>query len=258
MKWIMRKENIDFKKMATPACLFAAMFATLIYLANIDVRALFENPKTSMDSFSGTLDLYDPNTRDSDGDGLSDGLEYIFGTDPAVKDTDGDGYFDLREIWNGYDPTAPGEASLAATLRIDRLKVSAPMVWSESSDDASELADLQKGVSRYPGSASPGQVGNMIVSGHSSNYVWVKGNYNYIFKNLNQLEAGDFIEVEMKEQSGREIINRYAVKEKFVAFPDDDRIFAETKNASLTLSTCWPLGTNFRRLIVKADLVNQN
>lgn len=47
--------------------------------------------------------------RDSDGDGLTDAQEKIYGTDPNNPDTDGDGYLDGEELINGYDPNGPGK-----------------------------------------------------------------------------------------------------------------------------------------------------
>ncbi len=48
--------------------------------------------------------LYDPYSTDSDGDGLADYVELIYGTDPTNADTDGDGANDFWEIQNGFDP----------------------------------------------------------------------------------------------------------------------------------------------------------
>lgn len=49
--------------------------------------------------------------QDSDGDGLSNEEERLYGTDPFNKDTDGDGYSDGVEVKGGYNPLkkAPGD-----------------------------------------------------------------------------------------------------------------------------------------------------
>ena len=128
------------------------------------------------------------------------------------------------------------------------------MVWSKSENENDQLADLASGVAHFPQTASPGQNGNMIISGHSSNYVWAKGNYNYIFKNLNNLKPGDVVDVKTVQQNGKIITYHYKISEKFTTVANDARIFEDTDGPTLTLSTCWPLGTNLRRLIVKAEI----
>lgn len=46
---------------------------------------------------------------DTDGDGLSDSEELIYGTDPVNPDTDSDGYLDGAEVENGYNPEGFGK-----------------------------------------------------------------------------------------------------------------------------------------------------
>lgn len=48
-------------------------------------------------------------TPDTDGDGLDDTAEAVFGTDPKNPDTDGDGYPDGSEVKNGYNPAGEGD-----------------------------------------------------------------------------------------------------------------------------------------------------
>lgn len=192
---------------------------------------------------------------DSDKDNLANYLEYIHGTDPNNPDSDSDGFFDNKEIIGGYDPDSKGETMTVVSIKIDKLGIDAPMVWSKTDVEDKMLADLENGVSHYLKTAAPGQNGNMIVSGHSSNYIWAKGNYNHIFKDLNDLENGDIISVQTVQKNGRMITYQYRISDKFVTDPNDERIFAETPTPTLTLSTCWPLGTNLRRIIIKADII---
>lgn len=205
-----------------------------------------------VNNLSANADVYNA---DPDADGLQNYLEYIHGTDPNNKDTDGDGFTDKQEIINGYDPDAKGDVMTVVNVKISKLGVEAPMIWSKTDIEANMLKDLENGISHFMKTASPGQNGNMIVSGHSSNYIWAKGDYNHIFKDLNNLENGDVISVQTLQRNGRVITYQYKVSDKFVALPDEEKIFADTQSPTLTLSTCWPIGTKLKRIIVKANLI---
>ena len=69
------------------------------------------------------------------------------------------------------------------------------------------------------------------------------------------VRAGHVVDVKTVQQNGKIITYHYKISEKFTTVPNDARIFEDLSSPVLTLSTCWPLGTNLRRLIVKADLV---
>lgn len=272
------------KKYITTSVLFLAIFWLIFLVVNLDFSEKVVPKKSASESFSGKLgedfqkkigatDIYqlaynewsdfhnleasaNKYDDDPDGDGLANYLEYVHATNPMSHDTDGDGFTDRQEITNGFDPDAPGDAKPKVDIEIKKMQIQVPMIWSQSEDENAMLEDLKNGIIHFPKSAAPGQNGNMVISGHSSNYVWAKGSYNYIFKDLNSLAAGDMVDVKNIQKNGRVIVYHYKISgfKKTVA-PDDPVIFENTSGPTLTLSTCWPLGTNFRRLIVKADLV---
>lgn len=196
----------------------------------------------------------DAKDEDADDDGLTNEREYAHGTNPGVADTDGDGYDDASEIRNGYDPAASGDARPAVEVVIDRIGVVAPVVLSENPDESAIQKDLERGIIRYPDTANPGQSGNAFLTGHSSNYAWAPGAYNYILSRMDDLNEGDTITLRVVQQNGKTIEYSYTVTKKFVASPDDPRLFEETVEPVVTLATCWPLHTSFRRLVVKAEL----
>lgn len=272
-----------WKKAVSTIAIFLVVFIVLFWLVNLDFGPKTTTKTYSGDSFAGKLgedfqkkmgatDVYqlaynewadfhalpvatNKYDDDPDGDGLPNYLEYVHSTSPTSSDTDGDGFTDRQEITNGYDPDAPGDAKPSVTITIKKINVSVPMVWSKSEDEKAMLEDLKSGIIHFPKTAAPGQNGNMIVSGHSSNYVWVKGGYNYIFKDLNNLSSGDMVDVKVIQKNGRAIVYHYKISGfKKIVSPDDPVIFENSPGPSLTLSTCWPLGTNFRRMILKADL----
>jgi hypothetical protein len=79
---------------------------------SITVSILVDTDGDGMpDTWENQYNALDPNIRDADGDpdgdDLSNGSEYFFGTNPENPDTDGDGYDDGREIVAGSDPLDP-------------------------------------------------------------------------------------------------------------------------------------------------------
>lgn len=196
----------------------------------------------------------DESGRDNDLDGLTNKEEFLAGTDPNQRDTDLDGFSDSQEIQNGYDPDAPGDARPTVEVFIPKINVVVPMIFSQNSDEDSIQKDLEKGSILYPNTAIPGQKGNAIVTAHSSNYAWATGEYNSIFKNLGDMNIGDTIVFRFIQKNGQERDYTYVVNERFVTSPDDARIFEETDDATVTLVTCWPIHTSWKRLILKATL----
>lgn len=274
----------SWKKYVTFGCLFIAIFEVLYFLSIYDWKPksapvqsqqktvfdlnLSEDLRQRIGSTSVSNMSYEEWARsfgltnangklddDPDSEGLPNYLEYVHGTNPLKADSDTDGYSDRQEITNGYDPGAPGDARPEMTISLLKVGVQVPMIWSKNEDEKSLDKDLESGVIHFPKTASPGQNGTAVISGHSSNYVWAVGNYNHIFKDLNNLAIGDVIDVKTVQQNGKIIIYHFKVNKKDIVGPDDQSVFEQTVNPTIALATCWPIGTNLKRLIVRGDLI---
>lgn len=113
------------------------------------------------------------------------------------------------------------------------------------------MKELEYWVVRYPWSAKPGQKGNSFIFGHSSNFPWIKGDYNDVFARLWQVEVGDIIFSYYGQKK-----YKYRVVEKKIVKPTDVGVLKnDYTKKELTLMTCWPIGTTLNRLIIKAELI---
>lgn len=149
-------------------------------------------------------------------------------------------------------PLDPGEVvPNGSFLKIPKLKVNAPIQFPESNEEAVIQQYLTKGVVHYGGTANPGEVGNSFITGHSSNFWWIKGQYNYVFVNLDKLVPGDQAII---YHSGNKYV--YEVTSKVVVLPTDTSVLAQTDTPTLSLMTCTPPGTNWKRLIVKFNQIS--
>lgn len=140
-------------------------------------------------------------------------------------------------------------------LIIPKINVDVPVVWNTTPDYNAQMAAMQKGVAWFgiPGANShPGQVGNTVLSGHSSNDITDGGDYKFIFARLDHLNNGDsiFINYQGKRYT-------YTVTKKQVVAPTDvgSLVYSTTKPI-LTLITCTPLGTSLNRLLITAEQVS--
>jgi sortase A len=112
------------------------------------------------------------------------------------------------------------------------------------------MKELEKWVVRYPGTARPGELGNAFIFGHSSNYPWIKWEYNDVFALLDNLDYGDEIIVYYNQKKFV-----YTVNEKQVVRPGNVKVLERDESKKeLSLMTCWPVGTTLNRMIVFAEL----
>jgi len=111
--------------------------------------------------------------------------------------------------------------------------------------------DLSKGLSQLPGSAMPGEKGNVFISGHSAlNRLFAT--QKAIFARLTDLKKGDEILVEAGS-----IKYKYRVAEIKVVDPSDLSVIPapDEQGRYISLMTCVPPGLNFKRLVVLGKMV---
>ncbi len=153
------------------------------------------------------------------------------------------------------DPNAATEVSADPVLIIPKINVNVPVRYDVGSDYDSQMAAMANGVAHFaiPGANShPGQTGNTVIAGHSSNDLFDNGDYKFIFAQLDRLQAGDTIYANY--QSKR---YTYIVTKKEIVKPTDvSSLVYQTAKPILTLVTCTPVGTAQSRLLIVAEQVN--
>jgi sortase A len=122
-----------------------------------------------------------------------------------------------------------------ATLRIPRIGLEVPVLAG-----VDELS-LNRAVGHIPGTAAPGEPGNVAIAGHRDGF----------FRGLKDLQVGDRIELEARGES-----QLYAVETLQVVDPGAVHVLDPTPAPALTLVTCYPfyfIGKAPQRYIVRAQ-----
>ena len=140
-------------------------------------------------------------------------------------------------------------------LIIPKINVSAPITYDVSNDQASQLKAMENGVAWFgiPGASSkPGQVGNTVLSAHSTNNILETGDYKFLFLHLPELKKGDTAYV-----NNDGVRYTYKVTKTEIVKPNQvDRLVYKTDVPVMTLITCVPIGTAENRLLVTAEQIS--
>lgn len=135
------------------------------------------------------------------------------------------------------------------TIIISKLGINAPLLWASGTAQKQLNESLNKGVILYPGSAVPGQSGEVVLSGHSSIFPWVKTQYGQVFTLLDKLQPGDTVSLVYGHRQ-----YDYMITGQEVLMPDQVKI-SDTDQPVLKMTTCWPIGTSAKRLVVYGELI---
>lgn len=147
--------------------------------------------------------------------------------------------------------TTPAVFAKPDLLEIESLGIAAPVIYAEKADEKNFQAGLANGVVHYPGTALPGEKGNVYIFGHSSDFIASEGSYKRVFALLPRIRIGAAIR--LSDHRGRVFV--YEVKESFVAEKNRVDLLEQGGGKSMiTLQTSYPVGTAWKRWIVRGEL----
>lgn len=120
---------------------------------------------------------------------------------------------------------------------IPKIQLDAPVVLGD------DWESLKRGAGHHPGSAFPGERGNMVISAHNDIF-------GELFRHLEQLEPGD--EFMVYDAANREY--RYVVRTRRIVEPTEVSVLNSAPEPLATLITCHPYLIDSQRLVVQAEL----
>ena len=151
------------------------------------------------------------------------------------------------------DPTVTQTVSAEPRLIIPKLNIDVPVHFGISVSEV--MSAMNNGVAHYRiagASAYPGEIGNLVITGHSAGDVYSSNPYKYIFSGLERLGDGDLIYINYNS-----VRYTYRVIKKEVVEPSNvAALVVDTNKPLLTLVTCTPLGTSRYRLLVTAEQIS--
>ncbi|MDP8987990.1 MAG: class E sortase [Actinomycetota bacterium] len=134
------------------------------------------------------------------------------------------------------DPYAPEPAVVIGTIEIPALGLAAPL------NHGVTLNAIDRGPSHWPGTAMPGELGNVVVAGH-------RVTRGAPFRHIDKLVPGDQVVFTV---GGRRSV--YRVTGHQVVTPDAIHIVNQTPAYTGTLFACHPPGSEAYRLVVRLAL----
>ena len=134
-------------------------------------------------------------------------------------------------------------------IYIPKIQTNASVIADVDTTNPSEyLSALEKGIAHAKGTSYPNEKGNVFLFAHSAVDFYNQRNYSVYFYLLSELESGDKIYV---SYDGK--MYQYSVLETKIVSKTDTQYMGEyLEQDTLTLMSCWPSGTNLKRIIVIA------
>lgn len=162
----------------------------------------------------------------------------------TVNSLSGVDYNDARNWFPDYKGTTHTSDVKSYTLSIPKLGITDAEVTTQDHDLSAHLVN-------FYGTAVPPEKGNAVVYGHSTlPQLFDPKNYERIFATVHTLKVGDTIQVKVKG-----ITYTYKINSIIVVEPNDSTIHKQNfDNSYLTIVTCTPPGTIWKRLVIRSTL----
>ena len=154
-------------------------------------------------------------------------------------------YYDAQNWFPNYRFEKNGQTKIQFyTISIPSLKIKNAVVSTVDTNLAKHLVN-------FGGTAFPPDKGNAVIFGHSTlPWLYDPENYRTVFTYLYKLNPGDEILVNIGN-----VTYKYKVDSITVVDADNTSVLQQNYNGSyLTLVTCTPPGTIWKRLVVKSSL----
>lgn len=134
-------------------------------------------------------------------------------------------------------PMSEPVAQPATRIVIPAISVDAPI------GEGTDWESLRYQVGHHPGTANPGQRGNMVLAAHNDVY-------GEIFRYLPDVPVGEIITVYAGEETFR-----YRLTERRIILPEQTEVMLPTTGPTVTLISCYPYLIDVYRIILFGELV---
>jgi LPXTG-site transpeptidase (sortase) family protein len=118
-------------------------------------------------------------------------------------------------------------------------------------DSAQVEQALRGGIGWAKGTVEPGTDGNSLLFAHSTQNAWDIWKYNAEFSLLGKLEQNDFFTIVYKDRQ----YDFMVFEKEVVPANDTSYLTSAAKGKVITLQTCYPPGSDAKRLLVRGRLV---
>ena len=151
----------------------------------------------------------------------------------------------------GWIPSSSPYKELGVSTALSYYYLSIPKLNIENAVVSTVDTDLTSHLVNFPGTAVPPEKGNAAVFGHSTiPSLFDSRNYKTIFAMAHTLVIGDKLSVTANNMTYSYVIYNISI----VDAADTSYLSQETDNSYLTIITCTPPGTIWKRLIIRSRL----